>query len=372
MKRKLIWVALLILSIILISFYGGVLSYSIFTTILLLPVISYFYILLVALTFKIYQEMDNSEVVSGRMNDYYFTLQNDMPFAFAGLKVILFPDNFEVVDVPKDVDYELLPGEQFCFKTKLMCKYRGVYEVGVQAVIISDFLHLFDWKYKLISTYKVTVLPKLVELHRIKAIDEIIALQTKENVSGESIPDVVIRDYIAGDSLRRIHWKATAKTGELKVRQYYDEYKKDVSIHFTTKRYSENQKVFLPLENKILETVIAITNYFIRNNITVSVYGEEVSNQKSFDSFYEKLSNVIFDEDNAFDYSYSEAGRLSFLVLHEITEEIIDETGKQINEGNYVIIYLITDADAGEYKIYSNERRKIILLNPEEDLNIAL
>ncbi len=41
---------------------------------------------------------------------------------------------------------------------------------------------------------------------------------------GESEEFLSLRDYRAGDTLRNIHWKSTAKTGSLRVKEYHDEW----------------------------------------------------------------------------------------------------------------------------------------------------
>ena len=221
--RRLFFFVGWILSLVVISFFGGTISYGLFFALTLLPLICVAYLTAVTAGFRIYQKLESRNVVAGQPVEYYFVLQNEMPFAFAGLQVQLFSGLFEVADVPDNREYELLPGENFRFETKLSCKYRGEYEVGVQAVVITDFLHLFRWKYTLPGTIKAIVSPKVVTLDTLQSLASLQIDTSGKSISGTAEPDVVVRDYVRGDSIKRVHWKATAKTGEWKVRQTIDE-----------------------------------------------------------------------------------------------------------------------------------------------------
>ena len=85
LRNRIILIILWILSLIGISFYGGSVSYGFFTAVTLVPVISFLYLLLVFLRFKIFQKMDNRHVVAGQTSDFYITLQNEDRFPFASI-----------------------------------------------------------------------------------------------------------------------------------------------------------------------------------------------------------------------------------------------------------------------------------------------
>ena len=55
-----------------------------------------------------------------------------------------------------------------------------------------------------------------------------------------------MRDYVAGDALKQIHWKATARAQALKVRNRTGEEKTGIAILCDTKRYSGDNREYLP------------------------------------------------------------------------------------------------------------------------------
>ena len=143
-----------ILSLVAISFYGGAVSYGLFFACTLVPVISFAYLILVFFQFRIYQEIESRSIVCKQPMPYYFVLQNSTVFAFSSISAKLFSGLSFVMDMPDNEEYELLPGDRHTVQTKLVCKYRGEYEVGVKEIVITDFLRLFRFRYKVPGTIK--------------------------------------------------------------------------------------------------------------------------------------------------------------------------------------------------------------------------
>ena len=145
--RRWIFFVLWMLSLAAITFFGGTVSYGLFWGMTLLPVVSVTYIAFVYFRFKVYQEIGNRSMVCGQPETWFFVLQNEDRFAFTSVSVRLFSDFSYVEELPGDVEYELLPGDRFTFETKLVCRYRGEYEVGIRDVTVTDFLGIFRVRY---------------------------------------------------------------------------------------------------------------------------------------------------------------------------------------------------------------------------------
>ena len=205
----------------------------------------------------------------------------------------------------------------------------------------------------------------------------------REAAGSDTEPDSVVRDYVQTDARKQIHWKATAKARKLKVRGRIGEEKQGIAIIYDTKRYSADIKDYLPVENKILETVIAIGLSLCKKNISFSAYGadrdrvgESVSGIQDFDRFYQKIAASTFRTDQdvvrLLRRTSAEDGlalcKLVVLVLQSVdgeTELIIDVLTRN---GQFVLLYLVT-ADEHEAVIRTNnERRKMIVIPPEAEL----
>ncbi len=385
--RRIILLLLWILSLVGISFYGGAISYGLFWGITLIPVLSLVYLLFVFMQFRIYQEIGSRIVVSKQPVPYFFVLQNETVYAFAGLSVRLFSDFSYVTDIETYKEYELLPGDKYTYHTTLICKYRGEYEVGVKDIVVTDFLRLFRIRYKNPGAVKAVVYPRIVRKKELESIREIIHMSTRETVLNQTTPDVVTRDYVAGDALKRIHFKVSAREQKLKTRTMLGERKQEILLLYDTKRYSEKEQEYIPAENQILELVLALGLFFAEKNITYTVvHGQEgmraklVEGLEHFEQLYEETAHVIFDTRENINGLAKEwfEGRghwnveTLIVVVQEPEGELLRLLQILAEEGYTVILYVVTDKDISEYIRQSNDRMKIVAIPIEGNLEEIL
>ena len=394
-RKTLLYIAIWIGSLILISFYGGTASYAIFFGVTLIPVLSLLYIAAVILCFRIYQKTDVRTMQVDDETGYFFVIENNYPYAFSGMRVIPFSNYFMLHDQINSEAYTLLPGEKVSFNTKISCKYRGEYPIGVRAVEISDFLGLFKIIYKLPDVPKAIVHPKIVQLETLMNTPDESVTSIPSNYIGSDIIDASVRSYERGDSLNRIHWKASAKTGELKVRNVFEEKKRGILVYFDGKKISNDESDYLPYENKVLEVVIAVTRYFAWQNEEVDIIqgtkeengrgtinsstGTEhtINSPSEFDKFYVNMCGFAFDNEYDSLAALSEfentcvlkTPKIAYIVVGEITEELLMVTDRLNALSINIVIYLVTDNWDERVKTYSNEYRKIVMVGNEADIS---
>jgi uncharacterized protein (DUF58 family) len=98
---------------------------------------------------------------------------------------------------------------------------RGQFEIGPMTVRVSDPFGLVELGRAFRSTSRLTVTPRTVAL-------PVIPLGGAWTGSGDNRPrafavgsaeDVTVREYRRGDDLRRVHWRSSARVGELMVRR---------------------------------------------------------------------------------------------------------------------------------------------------------
>lgn len=381
--RRWIWLYLWVLSLAVISCYGGAVSYGIFFGITLLPVISLVYLAAVYFRLGIFQRIESRNMVCGQSMPYFFVLQNEGHFAFASIGVKLFSSFSYVEKLPGDTEYELLPGERYTFETKLTCKYRGEYEVGVKEIIITDFFQLFRIRYRIPSTIRALVRPKITRVTKLSSIDDFTALLLRESRRERMEPDAVTRDYIAGDALKQIHWKATAREQKLKVRNKTGEEKQGICILWDMGRYSRDMKKYLPAENKILEIVLAIGYFLAEKNIAFSGYWRQNGRREAhvtgiwdFDDFYQKVSDVTFEQEENAEKILAEAvengvilkSKVIFGVVQKLNANIIKYLERLERAGILTVLYVVTDENREDYLKQGNERRKMVIIPVEAGL----
>ncbi len=383
----LIYLALFALSLVAISFFGGTVSYSFFFAVLLIPPVCLIYLIIVLLRFRIYQEIGSRTIVSGDPVSYFFTLQNEDRLAFSSVHVRFYSDFSEIEKLPENPEYELLPNDRYTYETRLICRYRGEYEVGVRDVVLTDFMKLFRLRYRFPGTIRASVLPKIVEIHEISALKNLQAPILTERYDQVTEPDSVLRDYVAGDPVKLIGWKKSARAGKLKVRNLIREERNGAALLFSTRREDkEAPESYIPAENKILEIVIAIMLYAAGESIPLSLIrtgkkdAEKIGSISDFEHYYARTPEISFGRTEtlsdlfrvpAVRSSISELPIL-FIVEREISEELYSEALAYAESGHTVILYTVTKEQLPDFADGISERLAIVSVGPDQDLKEVL
>lgn len=297
--NRIIALLLFIISLIVISFQGGPAAYGFFFFTVFVPLVSLIYTFIVYSRFKIYQEIGTRTLTAGNATPFYFTLQNEDLFSHAGIRVHFFSDFSEIYDLDEDTEYELFPRCGIKKETVLVCKYRGEYEIGIKSVTITDYLRLFSITFKNKETLRATVMPR-IDIIETSDLDETLKA-SGSNQKASQVPDIPVRDYVPGDDIRLINWKATARSGKPEVRTFCGENSRSVSIIMDSVRYEDDPASYLPLENKILETVIALAYYYSSKGIGVHVFAHK-----------DRLLKYDFDDISTFLDSYRALSAFAF------------------------------------------------------------
>ena len=380
-RNRIIWFCLWILSLVGISFYGGIISYGFFIAVTLTPVFSLFYLLLVYALFHIWQNVERRYVSVNEPVKYKFSLVNECPLLFTGIRVRYFSDFSKVTDFSYEPQYELMPDNRIEKETTLICKYRGEYDIGIKEIEIEDYFRLFKIRYKNKECVHAVVKPQLVKTDKIGDIELSEAVSDAFNKKTE--PDVLSREYAMGDDRRFINWGQSARVNTLMTREYTGESHNEIAVITDTFRNSENREDFIPTENKILETTLAISYYLSRNNISASEYHYQqglvrisIEDSFHFDEFYENISAISFDKRSRHSLLLEEIcenadilrSSMAFLVIsswNSDTENLIRTFSE--NEVTAVICF-ITDDEKRLPDLSGYKGTRLIGISPSADL----
>ena len=88
---------------------------------------------------------------------------------------------------------------------------------------------------------------------------------------GSGIDLYTVRDYVPSDSARHVHWKATAKTGMLKTREFAAEESRRVILSFDRRGYPEDAERFEDLVSKAASLAFHLAN----SGVTVTFVSDE-------------------------------------------------------------------------------------------------
>jgi uncharacterized protein (DUF58 family) len=129
--------------------------------------------------------------------------------------------DYALGDRPRFVLPSLRPGDVQEVQYTVRSHTRGVHRIGPLGVRVRDPFGLTLRTAAVSGDAEVVVLPKVVPLPHARSLGSGIGSEgsVPHMVALHGEDDQTVREYRDGDDLRRIHWPATARTGELMVRQ---------------------------------------------------------------------------------------------------------------------------------------------------------
>lgn len=321
--KRLIYALFLTGTIIMVSCYGGNISYLLFYFAILLPVSALVYSLYVYLRFKIVQEMERT-VVKAQKVPYSLILANEDLIPFTRISLNYFKDKVTIKEFENTGDQTaqdtsrlaLLPGERICVDTKIYCKYRGTYAAGVKSVAVTDFLGLFTITYPMKEQLRVTVKPRIIPFEQLLAN---LKKQDPKNslfslAARQELPDYELRAYQPGDSPKYIHWKNSARTGELLVRKQMPEEMTETVVLIDLLPIAGDEEHRLKTEDTIIEAAVSFIHHYYLKKIPIRIVfrGKEgmmellVNDRRGFDAFYNLCPDLTFSSTYPIDAVWSE------------------------------------------------------------------
>lgn len=364
MRRN--WILLILIMIgtgFLASRIGGSVTQLLFYSSFLVPLLSLIYLWIVYVKFCIYQQIGTKVLVKEELVPYLFKLANEDILSYTKIQVDFMSDYSTVENMNQSITYCLLPQDVIHRETALRCHYRGIYKVGIDHVIVTDYLRLFTLTYHCKSKIEVQVLPRVVNISKLVIAPDSEDVKTRKYLiqARNEIPDIEVRKYQSGDSLRMIHWKASARTGELLTRKYTEDPKTEMILLLDLQKKHAKEGECLVIEDKIIEAVIAITDYFVRNHTPVTVIFANPNIQKfvvykteDFNQFYEFCSHVRFRAEHGCEkllqasIQHSLGHQYCMLLTAQFSDQFSKQTYEYVNMGNELSIVMVSDDNLKE------------------------
>lgn len=212
-------------------------------------------------------------------NNYLFNILvniiDELPFQFQkrdfGLVSKLKPG------ATKTYDYTLRPTE------------RGTYSFGSLNVFVSSTIGLFQRKYRFDTAQEIPVYPSYLQLRKYDLLaftNRLFEYGLKKiRRIGHTMEFEQIKDYVRGDDIRNINWKATAKRNQLMVNQYQDEKSQPIYSVIDKGRVMKMPFDGLSLLDYAINATLVISNIAIKKNDKAGMF-----------SFSNKIENRVVAE----------------------------------------------------------------------------
>lgn len=273
-RNRLIMILLMLVTLIIASKRGGTISYTLCYMVWAMPILSGLYLFYVYKRFCIYQSIDKRILIKGEKVPYSFVLSNEDIITYTGVNVKFYGRLSSVEQVMPDKSYSLTPGEELRWTTTLRANYRGSYSVGIHKAEVTDFLRLFRLTYYYPKPIVIRVKPRILHFENLLVAAEEYEDRNNyfdRNTADKSVPDIELRNYMAGDTMRMINWKASAREQELLSRTYTGEDKTEAVLICDLSPCGLKEEDKIIAEDKVIEASLAIADYMLRKHIPLNI-----------------------------------------------------------------------------------------------------
>lgn len=390
-KNRLFYAVLLIAAAVFAGVYQSKLTFVLFVTLIILPIVTLF--LLIIERFALKLEVKPQALFVQKLCRFSITVTIRNRFIIPMSPVC-------VKGVFQDEDGSLIPDKTmivsvmpFC-KTELLfsgcLKYRGEYHLGVSEAVLYDLLGLFRIKIKLSPSARVVAAPRRLSLDRTDAlcVDELESPQTKLSFF-DSNSFSSVREYSEGETLRYVHWKLSAKQDELMVKQMEQNLGANSVILTELTGYSDDNEdnyrsadaaveVSLALTSKIIADGRSAVNLFRTDEETTEVFAVESSDD--FEKLYGIFSVIPITENGGISALVGKMNELSlsaetiFISAVRIDAEVLRRLLGGGLSGCKKIRLLLTggEPDSGLISLLETDLRLSISVIDTEDIAVSL
>lgn len=201
-------------------------------------------------------------------NTIAISLENNYPFAVKTTTIDELPIQFQKRDFTQIKNLEKHANETFEYS--VLPVERGEYHFGSLNVYAATALSFFSRRFRFDADKMVAVYPSYVQMKKYEFLAISNKLTTvgvkKIRRIGHTLEFEQIKNYVVGDDVRTINWKATAKKGELMLNQYQDEKSQPIYSIIDTGRVMKMPFNELKLLDYAINATLAFSNIALLKN----------------------------------------------------------------------------------------------------------
>ncbi len=226
----------------------------------------------------------HSRMSNGDENPVVLHVKNLSPFQTQVQIIDELPVQFQVRDFK--IHTSLKGSEKKQLKYSLRPTERGEYLFGDIRVFIASALGFLRRRITIHAEEKVSVYPSYIQLRNYQLLTgntiQVNGGNKKIRKTGNSFEFEQVKDYVIGDDIRKLNWKATARNGMMMVNQYTDEKSQQVFIIIDKGRLMKMPFDGLTLLDHAINSALVLTHVCLQKQDKIGLV-----------TFAEKLLDII-------------------------------------------------------------------------------
>jgi len=249
-------------------------------------------------------------------------------------------------------------------KNEITFTKRGVYDLGNITLETSDFFSVFKSIKNLHNELNIKIYPKLYQLNDVRLTGR----NSYENTinSKSAIEDFTlikdIRKYNIGDNLKNVHWKLSAKYGELYVKNLDSISGKECSLFINMHIGNMHIDISGTIEEAMVDFSVSLANYMMNNMIKTRLF-IHAKHQKNIEvdskeDFYELMEYFLkYKSDGTSDFASFIKSNLRYIPRYNwlgIVSIAVDDNLRDVlinlKEMGYTVNVFYYENDLGGFK----------------------
>lgn len=377
-KINIKFVILTLLAFVFAYLFGGNLPYRVFYAFLLIIIFSFIYILNRFKDFDVEVEFDKKNYVRGDKAEFNMNVYNDgfLPNYCTFVKNI----NLKDFDPKYKGDLFTIPNYDYAkVKKDIVLNRRGSYDFGEVEAVVNDLFFLLSRKKIIKKNYEIKVYPKIHVISSELLIKNDVFKKFINSKNGREDLYTVrdVRKYTDGDNPKKIHWKISARYGELYVRNVDNVIGQQCDIMLDMSILDSDPSLDL-LEDRGIDLLCSMVNYMMLQGIKSRVFINN-SKMKSFNvtnaSDFKELEEYFVNNESKGDRLFSnfiwtnlpEINTSNFIgiICRKLTSNIMEAVLAMQSSGKEIYVFYGLQEENSKY---SRKLKKVGInaLNIEE------
>ena len=221
---------------------------------------------------------------NGDENEIRISVQSFYTFPISLRIFDELPHQFQKRDLKFNTS--LHSGEEKIIQYSLRPVKRGEYSFGALNILVQSPLNLISRRFRFSSDKMVPVYPSYLQMRKY----ELLAISQRLTETGiKKIRRIghnqefeLIKEYISGDDIRTVNWKATARKSRLMVNQYQDERSQQIYSLIDKGRVMQ-----MPFNG------LSLLDYAINASLVISNIAIKKSDKAGLITFQDKIGSVL-------------------------------------------------------------------------------
>ena len=300
-RNRTIWLVILVSSLGYAWITGERVLFVAAAVLFVLPIASVILSRYFLARVKLSQTVPKS-VLKNDISQLIVRFHNHSIMPFGNVECVFFGDE-NALRMPVNEKLYVRPLRTTEHRLAFTALYRGHFVLGLKAVEVLDITGLFKLTKKYGKYVEVTSMPLIKDLKSFPLnMNTHTQAQARHDLHDEDYATISdIREYMPTDSIKRVHWKLTAKKGEWLVKIFQSNAQSRVSVILDSLRLDILPKEMYSLEDHMVETTVSIVKFSLMSGIPVDFFATESFKSSAramgeFNTIYNATGSLKFDK----------------------------------------------------------------------------